>query len=97
MGTRKGNAILSTIGTRLLKIERALRSGDRTMADLRSVTGASLATTKRDFVLLREELGAPIVYDRWRQAYRLTGEWPGVLAAAIPRLDAQSEPVAKAA
>jgi len=71
----------------MLKIERALRHRRLTMAELLDVTGASIATMKRDLKAMREELDAPLVYDQFDKGYRLTGDWPGVLASAVSKLE----------
>jgi len=79
----KATALLTTTGLRLLMIDRMLAMGPGVRLDSFLLKlGVSLATFKRDLKLMRDEMGAPIVYDRHEQRYRLRpgAQWDGVLA-----------------
>ena len=78
---RKATSLLTSDAGRFIKIDRRLRSGGADFQELRGVlNGISPATLKRDLRAMREELGAPILYDRDYGQYRYAGAWPGVLA-----------------
>lgn len=77
----KATALLTTDAMRFVKIERCLRSGAANFEQLRGcVDDVSPATLKRDLKAMREELGAPILYERAQGVYRLVSEWGGVAA-----------------
>lgn len=77
----KATALLTTDAMRFVKIERRLRSGAATFAQLRGcVDDVSAATLKRDLKAMREQLGAPILWERAQNVYHLAGEWGGVAA-----------------
>ncbi len=77
-GQRKATALLTSDAMRFLQIEHMLRSGGADFQQLRGRLGVSPATLKRDLKAMREELGAPIQYDRLADQYRLTSPWPGI-------------------
>lgn len=82
-GDRKGTTLLTSDALRFLQIERTLRSGGVSAAQLRAALQISQATLKRDLKALRDELGAPICYDRATDQYRLTMPWTGVRACLL--------------
>ena len=66
---------------RLYKIELLIRHrGCVSFADLLEVLEVSPATLKRDLDYLRDQLGAPIDYDRHSNGYRFADSAPGALA-----------------
>ncbi len=73
-------SLLATQAVRLLRIEKRLLAGGVSMNGLCALLDASAATVKRDLAVLREELGAPILYDRFDDVYRLVAPWEGLLA-----------------
>jgi len=76
---RKATALLTTEAMRFIRIERRLRSGSATFEQLRGcVDYISAAALKRDLKAMREELGAPIRWERAQNAYLLAAEWQGV-------------------
>lgn len=83
MGTAKSETtpLLTPTGARLFRIENLLRhSRVVDFAEFRARLGVSAATVKRDLQCMREELGAPIVWDRVERGYRLSTPWQGVAA-----------------
>jgi predicted DNA-binding transcriptional regulator YafY len=61
-----------TAATRLWRIEQLIRHrGCVSMATLIEELEVSRATLKRDLDVLRDQLGAPITYDRASNGYRL--------------------------
>ncbi len=74
---------------RLRLMERLLRYGGVvSAARLRALTGASLATFKRDLEILRSEFGAEIVYDPAEGGYRLlNADWQGVIEKALHEIN----------
>lgn len=79
----KSTALLTTTGMRLLQIDRMLAGGQRVRLDSFLLKlHVSVATFKRDLQTLRQELGAPVMYDRFEKRYHLRPghEWEGVLA-----------------
>lgn len=78
-GQAKATALLTTDAMRFVKLERRLRTGSADFEQLRGcVEGVSAATLKRDLKAMREELGAPIRYERADGMYHLGGDWGGV-------------------
>ena len=68
---------------RLYKIEMLIRQrGQVSFAAMLNELEVSRATLKRDLEKLRDQLGAPIVYDRDANAYRFEGEFRGAGVAA---------------
>ena len=66
---------------RLYKIEQLVRQrGSIPFADLLAVLEVSPATLKRDLAYLRDQLGAPIVYDRDSNGYRFAAPTAGGVA-----------------
>ena len=60
---------------RLYQIERMIRHrGHVSFADMLEALEVSRATLKRDIEYLRDQLGAPIEYDRHMNGYRFAGE-----------------------
>lgn len=96
MGMKRGaekraTALLTSEAGRFSRIERRLRSGGANFEELRgTVAGVSASTLKRDLKSMREELGAPIAYDRTCEQYRLTAEWSGIAAVLLEQLGALS-------
>lgn len=73
---------------RLYKIEQLIRHrGSVSFAQLLEALEVSPATLKRDLEYLRDQLGAPIAYDRERNGYRFApqGDGTAARAAAAPR------------
>jgi len=63
---------------RLYKIEMLIRQrGSVSFAELREALEVSPATLKRDLEYLRDQLGAPIEYDRDSNGYRFGTAWRG--------------------
>ena len=63
---------------RLYKIEMLIRQrGSVSFAELIEALEVSPATLKRDLEYLRDQLGAPIAYDRESRGYRFAGPGPG--------------------
>ncbi len=71
---------------RLYKIEMLIRQrGQISLAAMLKEMEISRATLKRDLEQLRDQLGAPIVYDRDANAYRFEGEFRGAGVATAGR------------
>lgn len=69
--TKKRDDIRRT--TRMIQIDKKLRGGTYVkMDDLTFEFGVDKRTIERDFERLRDELGAPLEYDRSRNAYHYT-------------------------
>jgi predicted DNA-binding transcriptional regulator YafY len=63
---------------RLCRIERLIRTkGEISFQRLREELEVSPATLKRDLAYLRDQLGAPIEYDRYANAYKFVAETRG--------------------
>jgi predicted DNA-binding transcriptional regulator YafY len=87
--TRKATPLLAAEALRLLQIERRLQVGNgATFAELEKLLLVSAATVKRDLRLLREQLGAPIFFDRVEGRYRFVDRWVGVLAHLVQEASA---------
>lgn len=79
--------LLTTVGLRVVKIERMLRRGRVvSFAELRGELKVSPATVKRDLMLMRDELGAPIEWCAVARGYQLTAPWAGVAATIYNEL-----------
>lgn len=87
-GQRKGTSLLTSDALRYVLIERRLRSGAAALSDLRGLAPVSYATFKRDLKKMREELGAPIVFDHAAGLYRLEGAWGGIAEALKEQIGA---------
>lgn len=88
MSERKATALLTTTGLRMLRIERMLRRARCvSFKAMRAECECSVATLKRDLRFLRDELGAPLLFDRRETAYRLAGNWAGVQAMIFAQLE----------
>lgn len=82
--TRKATPLLAAEAVRLIQIERRLNVGNgATFAELEKLLRVSAATVKRDIRLLREQLGAPIFFDKTEGRYRFVDRWIGVLAHLV--------------
>lgn len=76
------SALISGTCARLLLLEKKLRQGGIPQAHAYEV--ASIGTFKCDLSMLRDELGAVIVYDASSKVYELRNkDWPGVLPHVI--------------
>lgn len=81
--------LLTTTAARLCRVEKLLRSRQVvTTEDLMRATGASRATLKRDLTCLREELGAPVIFDHVQGGYRLTNVWQGIVPTLLQAAEA---------
>jgi predicted DNA-binding transcriptional regulator YafY len=88
--TRKVTPLLSAEAARLLRIERRLAAGNgATFAELEKMLAVSAATLKRDLRILREQLDAPIEYDRNGYRYSITKTWCGVVCHLLTEVGAQ--------
>ncbi len=83
MGMRKATALLNTQAVRLLRLEKRLNAGPASCAELRAMLQISRASLKRDLILLREELGAPMWFDYECGGYRFFRPWCGVMAQLV--------------
>lgn len=85
-GQKRATALLTSNAQRFVKIERWLRSGGGNFSGLLGtlgMLGTSRATVKRDLRAMREELGAPIDYERNGDRYTLSSDWKGVRACLL--------------
>jgi predicted DNA-binding transcriptional regulator YafY len=82
-GEKKRTALLTADAVRFIQIEHALRSGGANFARLRGTLGVSAATLKRDLKAMREELGAPIRYDKEHEQYCLAAPWSGLRSCLL--------------